>query len=63
MKKKIFGKLKKKKNNINAYTGIKWFLSHTCVSVAQSCLFLYDPVNCSPPGSSAHKILQARILE
>ena len=32
-------------------------------SVAQSCLTLYDPVDCSPPGSSVHGILQARILE
>ena len=31
--------------------------------VAQSCLTLYDPVNCSLPGSSVHRILQARILE
>jgi len=31
--------------------------------VAQSCLTLSDPVDCSPPGSSVHGILQARILE
>ena len=31
--------------------------------VAQSCLTLCDPVDCSPPGSSAHGIPQARILE
>ena len=31
--------------------------------VAQSCLTLCDPVDCSPPGSSIHEILQARILE
>ena len=29
----------------------------------QSCLTLCDPMDCSPPGSSAHGILQARILE
>ena len=29
----------------------------------QSCLTLYDPMDCSPPGSSVHRILQARILE
>ena len=29
----------------------------------QSCLTLCDPVDCSPPGSSVHVILQARILE
>ena len=32
-------------------------------SVAQSCLTLCDPIDCSPPGSSVHGILQARILE
>ena len=31
--------------------------------VAQSCLTLCDPVDCSPPGSSVHGSLQARILE
>ena len=29
----------------------------------QSCLTLCDPVDCSPPGSSVHGILQAIILE
>ena len=33
------------------------------VVVAQSCLSLCDPLDCSPPGSSVHGILQARILE
>ena len=32
-------------------------------SVTQSCLTLCDPTDCSPPGSSVHGILQARILE
>ena len=32
-------------------------------AVFQSCLTLCDPVDCSPPGSSVHGILQARILE
>jgi len=31
--------------------------------VAQSCLTLSDPMDCSPPGSSNHGILQARVLE
>ena len=31
--------------------------------VTQSYLTLCDPMNCSPPGSSVHGILQARILE
>ena len=34
-----------------------WWFSHSVVS--NSCA----PVDCSPPGSSAHGILQARILE
>ena len=34
-----------------------------CVLVTQSCLTLCDPMDCSPPGSSVHGILQARILE
>ena len=35
-----------------------------CVCVcAQSCPTLYNPMDCSPPGSSVHGILQARILE
>ena len=33
------------------------------VLVAQSCLTLCDPMDCSPPGSSVHGISQARILE
>ena len=33
------------------------------LSVTQLCLTLCDPMNCSPPGSSVHGILQARILE
>ena len=31
--------------------------------VAQSCPTLHDPMDCSPPGSSVHGILQARVLE
>ena len=31
--------------------------------VAQSCLTLSDPVDCSPPGSSVHGIFQARVQE
>ena len=31
--------------------------------LTQSCLTLYSPMDCSMPGSSAHGILQARILE
>ena len=37
--------------------------SEVKVKVAQSCLTLCDPMDCSPPGSSVHGILQARTLE
>ena len=30
---------------------------------AQSCLTLWDPLDCSLPGSSVHETFQARILE
>ena len=33
------------------------------VLVAQSCLILCYPMDCSPPGFSVHGILQARVLE
>ena len=33
------------------------------VLVAQSCPTLCDSMDCSPAGSSVHRILQARILE
>ena len=32
-------------------------------SVSQSCPTLYNPMDCSPPGSSVHEIFQARILQ
>ena len=46
-----------------------WFSSDSilgesvCVLVTQSCLTLSDPMDCGPPASSVHGILQARILE
>ena len=45
----------------------RWQDSHSmCVhaySVTQSCPILCNPMDYSPPGSSVHGILQARILE
>ena len=35
---------------------------HLC-SVAQGCQTLFDPTDCSPPGSSVHAIFQTRVLE
>ena len=34
-----------------------------CGKSLQLCPALCDPMDCSPPGSSVHRILQARILE
>jgi len=45
-----------------------WHLPHGCKSLhasksLHSCPSLCNPLDCSPPGSSVHGILQARILE
>jgi len=40
--------------------GLHVIIVHVC---SQLCLTLCDPMDCSPPGSSVHGILQARILE
>ena len=34
-----------------------------CAKLPQSCLTLCNPLHCSPPGLSVHRLLQARILE
>ena len=38
-------------------------LCHRHAKLCQSCLNLCDPKDCSPPGSSVHGILEARMLE
>ena len=43
--------------------GIVYYVVKVKVSVAQFCPALCDPMDFSPPGSSVHGILQARILE
>ena len=47
-----------------------FYINYSCGSytlkwseVAQSCLTLYDPMNCSLPGFSVHGVFQARVLE
>ena len=40
-----------------------WGKSEMKVLVAQLCPTLCDPMDCSPPGSSVHGILQVRILK
>ena len=46
-------------------TSITWeaLQAAELVLVTQSCSTLWDPMDCSLPGSSLHGILQARILE
>ena len=34
-----------------------------CAQSLQSCPTLCNPMDCRPPGSSVHEVLQARILE
>ena len=48
------------------YTGaLQYFFSsyESCCLVAKSCLTFWDPMDYSPPASSAHGISQARIVE
>ena len=49
---------KKHRNLTQLFIFHFWYLL-----VSQSCLTLCNPMDCSPPGSSVHRILQARILE
>ena len=42
-------------------TKLSWV--HVCMLSCIYCAQLYDPMHCSPTGSSFHGILQARILE
>ena len=43
--------------------GPSWLWEVVVALVAQSCLTLWDPMDCNLRGSSVHGILQARILE
>ena len=49
---------KKPVHSQNIFYICSWF-----VLVTQSCPTLCDPMDCSPPGSSVHGILQAKMLE
>ena len=56
-------------NSPGKNTGVGCHFLLQCVKVkrksevAQSCPTLRDPMDCSLPGSSAHEIFQARVLE
>ena len=40
-----------------------WHVNAAAAKSLQSCLTVCDPIDCSPPRSSVHGFLQARILE
>ena len=44
-------------------TGSKTWYACVAVKLFQSCLTLCNPMDCGLPGSSVHRIFQARILE
>ena len=48
---------------IKCTTKLNWEGLYVCAKPLQSCQALCDPMDCSPPGSSVHGILHARILE
>ena len=48
---------------VGCFCLFSWLYPYVCGVHAQSCPTLCDPTDCSPPGSSVHEILQARILE
>ena len=48
---------------VSGISGGDSHLTRLVVLVAQLCQTLCDPKDCSPPGSSVHRILQARIPE
>ena len=56
-------------DSLGKNTGVGCHFLLQCMKVksesegAQSCPTLSDPMDCSPPGSSVHGILQARVLE
>ena len=48
---------------VSIHLSFKSLSHHMHAKLLQSCPILYDPMDCSLPGSSVHGILQARILE
>ena len=54
----LFEKKKSKQRSIKGKCS-----DNSGTAITQSCPTLRDPTDCSPPGSSAHGTLQARILE
>ena len=56
-------------DSLGRNTGVSCYFLLQCINmkseseVSQSCLTLSNPMDCSLPGSSAHEIFQARVLE
>ena len=50
-------------HKIITYTWVVIYHMHACILSCFSRVWLCDPIDCSPPGSSVHGILQARILK
>ena len=60
--KEVYNRILKLKEEIQSIAF--FFFSFTeCAKSLQSFLTLCNPIDCSPPGSSDHETLQARILE
>ena len=55
--------LREVKQLTQSHTAIRWQWHSGGGLVAKSCLTLCNPIDCSPPGSTVHGILQARMLE
>ena len=52
-----------KNTGVGCHFLLQWVKVKSESEVAQSCLTLCDPMDCSLPGSSVHGIFQARVLE
>ena len=64
----VFFSSKNLRHSFNFHQELYWAMSSLFCStelkmlVTQSCPVLCDPMDCSPPGSSVHGVLQARML-
>ena len=52
-----------KNTGVSCHFLLQWMKAESESEVAQSCLTLSDPMDCSLPGSSLHSIFQARVLK
>jgi len=63
--KEVYNRILKLKEEIQSIAFFFFFIYRMCMCAKslQSSPTLYNPIDCSPPGSSDHETLQARILE